>query len=318
MKSRIDNGTLGHKGGTQQPIEPVPKHPFIHSRDGCYYFRQRIPLDLVRAGCYGNAKDIKESLRTRDLAKATGLAKSVALRVDEDFKAKRRELGRAKNETKFNSVPALRRLSDLSETEKQDFIMRAFITNERNAGKRWDDNPDARREMLEIVRGDLGDLDGDLDDRERCDWFLILKETLNAEGISPDGVDDAVIRELAGKLQRAAIETAARTERALNGYQYQTIDPLFKDLIAESPLPAIAAPSKTIRDLCEHYMAHKINRVDGGHIAKSSLPKFKMHCQIMTDFLGAGKTLESITGADATRLVEFLATIPQNATKRYP
>ena len=112
----------------------MPRHPNILNREGRYYFQKRIPRDLVRAECYGTTEIIKRSLKTSDLAEAKRLAISVAMDVDLDFDAKRREIGLASPFAKSansGEAPAKRRLSDISDIERRDFIIREFIAGEK-------------------------------------------------------------------------------------------------------------------------------------------------------------------------------------------
>lgn len=125
---------MGHNDGIQSPSNPMPKHPHILKRDGRYYYQKRIPADLVRAGCYGKAAIIKQSLKTGDLTTASRLAMSVALEVDSDFDAKRREIGLASRfakSAKSGESPAMRRLADISDIERRDFVIRQFIASEK-------------------------------------------------------------------------------------------------------------------------------------------------------------------------------------------
>jgi len=314
---------MGHNDGTQSPLEPMPKHPHILKRDGRYYYRKRIPSDLVQAGCYGEKKDIKHALGTSDLAKANSLAKTVALKVDTDFEAKRCELkaGNSAHSCK-NTIPCIpkqkRRLAELSEIERNDFILRMFINKERmEAGKRRHiSDPDEREEMLYTAKIDMGGVAGDLDDPQ-SNWFGTVRKALESAGISTDGADNALVRELAEKLQRAEVEATFRTMQALNGHPHKSRDPFFSNIHADSPLPNAAKQSKTIGDLCADYMAHNLHNATKGSLAPSIIPKIKMRCRILTDLFGEGMALASLSSEDAARLVDFLPTLPQNATKRY-
>jgi integrase len=314
MKSK---GKMGHNDGTQSPLDPMPKHPHVLKRDGRYYYRKRIPADLVQAACYGKAKDIKRALGTSDLATANRLAITEALKVDEEFRTKRRELGQPRKNARTCKSEGKRKFSEISEMERSDFLIRYFITKERNAADiRGETDPEIRTQLLWNVRDDLAGIDADLTDPQ-SNWLLALSKALEADGITTEGADNASLRELAVKMKRAALEAAARTESALRGHPFKTFDHLFKDLHAESPLPSHAVDSKTIGDLCHDYMAYNETRAERGKLARSTIPKIEMRCRIMADFFGNGNALAAISREDATRLADFLQTIPSNASKRY-
>ena len=307
---------MGHKDGTQSPSNPMPKHPHILNRDGRYYYRKRIPSDLVQAGCYGKAKEIKRSLKTSDLSTAQSLAITMALQIDEEFRAKRREFVKPQKNARTCKSDK-RRFSEITEIERSNFIMRYFIAMEqRQSELRRESDPDIRDDLHSDVTGDLAVYDGDLTD-PRCNWIIQLRKALEADGISTEDADAVPLRDLAIKMQRATVEALARTESALSGEPFETFDPLFTGAHADSPLPQRVKVSKTVGDLCDEYLVHVENRVEKGQLAPSMISKIKMRCLIMSDFFDKSKPLASITRDDATHLVDFLSTIPVNAGKRY-
>lgn len=320
MKSGKNGTKLGHNDGTPSRQKPIPTHPHILKRDGRYYYRRRIPSDIVRLGCYGKAKDIKRSLKTNDLATANRLAKTVAVEVDEEFEAKRRDVkqGTPPQSAANGDTPAKRKLAGLSEMERRDFIIRAFITSERQeAGRRvLSRDSEANERKLETAREDLAALQNSPLYQE-IDWLERTREALEAEGVTVEGENDPLLRELSDRLRRASIETAWRTEKAMSGKQFAGRDPLFKALHADSATPSPATDGKSVGDLCGDYLAHNQDKVNKGNLARSTIPKIEMRCRILTDFFGEGRRLASLTSDDAISLVDFLPTIPQNAAKRY-
>ncbi len=320
MKSGKNGTKLGHNDGTPSRPDSIPTHPHILKRDGRYYYRRRIPSDLVRLGCYGKAKDIKRSLKTNDLATANRLAKTVAVEVDEEFEAKRRDAkqGNPPLSAANGDSQAKRKLAGLSEMERRDFIIRAFITSERQeAGRRvLSRDTEANERRLETAREDLAALQNSPTYQE-IDWLAKTREALEAEGVTIEGGNDPLLHELSERLRRASIETAWRTERAMSGKQFAGRDPLFKALHAESATPSPATGGKTVGDLCGDYLAHNQNKVKNRKLARSTIPKIEMRCRILTDFFGDERRLASLTSDDAISLVDFLPTIPQNAAKRY-
>jgi len=308
---------MGHNDGTQSHLEPMPKPQYLFNRNGRYLFRQRIPLDLVRAGCYGKMNDIKRSLKTSDHATAIRLYKTVTLQVDEEFRAKRRELEQTTKEATCCNTAPMRRLVDLSELERRDFITRMFITSEqRETETRLISDPDERNEILEIVGPDLTCLERQKIN-EDYDWQKEIKSALESQGISTDGADVQSLHDLARQMLQAKIETTYRTVQALEGYPYEFRDALFANIHAHSPLPMAAPPSKTIADLCKEYMARNLQKVENGRLARSTISKIEMRCRLLTDFFGKGKALAALTREDAARLVAFLPTVPHSAAKRY-
>lgn len=202
--------------------------------------------------------------------------------------------------------------------ERRDFIIRAFITSERQeAGRRvLSRDSEIRERRLDTAREDLATLEGSPAYQE-IDWLAKTREALEAEGVTIEGENDPLLRELTQRLRRASIETAWRTERAMSGKQFAGRDPLFNALHADSATPSPAKDGKTVGDLCGDYLAYNQDKVKVGNLARSTIPKIEMRCRILTDFFGKEKRLASLTIEDAISLVDFLPTIPQNAAKRY-
>src|SRR5690606_31412278 len=95
-ENRTEQGSpdtpLVHNAGTHQQ-EPggkqVRSQSHLVRRGAVYYFRARVPSDLVETV---GKKEVKRSLQTSDHRQATLLAKEVALQVARDFEAIRRRL----------------------------------------------------------------------------------------------------------------------------------------------------------------------------------------------------------------------------------
>ncbi len=312
---------IAYIDGIQPPSNPVPRHSNILILKGRCYFQKRIPMDLVRAKCYGKATIIKRALGTGNLAEARHLAVSVAMDVDCEFAAKRREIGLPSPFAKSanRDAPALRRLSDISDIERRDFIIRAFIAKEKreSAVRSFESDPISREMKLEGAREDLAAIGGS-GPYAQTDWLSMARKALEDDGISIDGtLDAASLQSIADMLRRATVENARRTERAISGSFVDARDSYFDSLHADSPLPTAAKASKTIGDLCREYLVYNEDRVKSGRLARSTIPKIKMRCLIISDFLGTGKALAAITSEDAARLVDFLPTLPNHATKRH-
>ena len=313
---------IAYIDGIQTPSNPVPRHSNILILKGRCYFQKRIPMDLVRSKCYGKATIIKRALGTSNLAEARHLAVSVAMDVDCEFAAKRREIGLASPFAKSanpTGSPAMRRLSDISDIERRDFIIRAFIANEKREStvRSFESDSAIRKTKLEGAREDMAAIGGTGPYAE-IDWRSLARKALEDDGISIDGtLDDASLQSIADMLRRATLENAWRTERAISGSAFDARDSYFDSFHADSPLPTAAKASKTVSDLCREYLAYNEDRVKSGRLARSTIPKIEMRCRILSDFFGSGKALAAITSEDAARMVDFLPTLPNHATERY-
>ena len=323
MKQRKGELKMGHNDGTQSPSNPMPKHPHILKRDGRYYYYQkRVPSDLVRAGCYGKAEIIKRSLKTGDLATANRLAMTLALEIDLEFDAKRREMtlpSAFAKSANSGASPALRRLSNLSDLERRDLIIRAFIANEKleSTVRSFESDSVTRETKLEVAREDMAALGGSGPYAD-IDWLSAAQKALEADGISIHSTfDGASLQSIADMLRRATLENAWRTERAISGSPYDSRDTYFDSFHSDSPMPTPAKARKTVGDLRRGFMADAAERATAGNLAPSTVKWMEQSAKVMAEFFGEDTDLSSITKKDAARLVAFLPTIPKNAPKRH-
>lgn len=108
------------------------------------------------------AKNIKRPLGTGDYSKAVRLVKTVALEIESEFDMRRRKIGHPSAFVKCansGDSPVKRRLVGLSEIERRDFILRAFITGETQESvlRIYEPDKDAREQKLEVPREDLAE-----------------------------------------------------------------------------------------------------------------------------------------------------------------
>ena len=312
---------MGHNTGSQQ----MPKKPLHLTRRGnVWWFIKRIPSDLVRAKVYGKATKIKVSLETPDFQKAQRLALSKALEVDEDFQAKRRALASKEN---ANCAMPKRPLSSLTALERGDFIRRAFLSLEaveaparRRAASITD--PEERRDAVEEAGLDWTVLEGASPHYAPIDWKHRLSERLAEVGVEIDPEAEGVAAGMADELRRAGAESAFRTLRGFQQKPFEERDPLFKGLRQETASGANPPPdpkgSKTIEDLCTHYLEHGKAKAESGKAAASNLAKRRLRARVLIEFFGQTHSLGSIGKGEAAKLAAFLPTIPTNAAKRYP
>ena len=318
MKSK---GKMGHNDGTQPPSNPMPKHPRIFKRDGRYYYRKCVPQDIARA-LNRKRMDIRRSLGTSDYATANRLVLTVALDVQAEIDALRKKHVPPSSFAKCaksDESPTKRRLSDISDIQRRDFVIRQFIASEKleSAVRSFESDSGTRELKLEVAREDLGAIEGSPHYAE-TDWLSVARKALEEDGISIDGTRDAkTLRSIADMLRRAAVENAWRTERAISGRPFDSRDAYFDAFHQDSPLPQATKELKTIGDLHREFMTDARERAKAGNLAPSTVKWMEQSSKVMVEFFGEETALPSITKNDATRLVAFLPTIPKNAAKRH-
>lgn len=330
---------MGHKTVTHPDSEDLPRLPHTILVNGTYYFNHRYPQDLVQAKLV-LGENYRRSLRTKIRAEAKERVAVELMKFEGEVREKRNQLKLAglklhdvqspapkdhrrrrrvrKDWEPNEDIPEVRRsLSELSKEEQKILALRYFIEIEREADKaRWaigDSGKDkvekdlARKDATEVAKADLVGME----DPVYGNWNEFLLRFLRLQGIACDPDTDG--EELAQWLRRANAEVYERTIRFHKGDQFAEIDPLFTGLRAESELPGLSEPSRrTVGEACDKFLELK-----KGKVSRATEISYVVPIRVLREFFDPSKSLQSLTFEDGERLVEFLATIPKNATKRY-
>jgi len=126
---------VGHNRETQTDSDDVPN---TIKRNGVYYFKRRIPADIVKAKIYGQQKEVKESLKTKDRREASLAASRVNAVYEEQWDKDRKALKRPQSASDLRIVrrtklQSMRQLSSFSPRERKGLIIAHFINLERQA-----------------------------------------------------------------------------------------------------------------------------------------------------------------------------------------
>ncbi|MEM1059861.1 MAG: DUF6538 domain-containing protein [Verrucomicrobiota bacterium] len=212
---------MGHNTGTQRDSATVPKRQHLYRRNGTYYFRLRIPQDLLQAKAYGSKEEIKFSLGTKERHEAERLASTQLVKYEEEFADKRieleeRELRHSRRNGKVATVAKseakFRPLSGLSKVEQDDLIMRIFIRLEKGSAKTRAIPPiekDRVEEALENVGVDRAVYSGATRHHAPVDWKRALTEELRKRRIDIDQDSQVVAEELTPESERVAKSDSA-------------------------------------------------------------------------------------------------------------
>ena len=98
-------------------MEPVAKTPHLHRRGAVYYFRRKVPLDLVAAL---GKREVSHSLRTKERVEALRLIALADVEWNEKFDAARRKL-------------RTRRATSLTDAEARQLAVRWFWRDEQTS-----------------------------------------------------------------------------------------------------------------------------------------------------------------------------------------
>jgi len=321
---------LGHTDETHNPLSQMPKRSYVEKRGNIFYFRLRIPKELIAPDFYNGKTQVRESLRTKDEQTAYRLAACREAELRAEFSQRRRGERRQaggpkpkpwKRKHEETDTSKLRPLSSLNTKDHKQVILNRFIEMERrSANARLRINGEVTHEIIDDARIDLAVCEGSYP-TEPIDWGNALSAALLSAGIHADDKESEDFKLLCNYFKHACIENAWRNVAALEGEVHPQRDRIFKGYGFDSPYNETVATGQvndrqsiTIEQLCSAFLDAKTKE---GR-SNATMNKYPNTFKVVIDFWGGNRTIESISREDAVQMAEFLSTIPIHATKRYP
>ncbi|WP_082036714.1 site-specific integrase [Paramagnetospirillum magnetotacticum] len=290
-------------------------------RGAAYYFRQRVPVDLVgRFGC----TELKRSLGTNDPREARKRLIRVRARADELFDDLRRKpmiteddclsFARWWHKVCVDENWHARQLAQVHPQGKEinDGFVETRAEVERNI-------------IRELQSGDIG--------RVIFNAQLELEESGRADDTDENSPD---FRRLCAYMLRGALEATRRAKAEDEGeFGYTARDPLFRDqhIIpgvvtgnlpqqganphpsaappVASPQPAPAGP--TIGDLVEPFISEKTTRAK---VSTKTQDDYRASLRLFLQVVGADRPVAAITDEEVVKFKEMLLQCPTNFRKR--
>jgi integrase len=266
----------------------VSKSQGLLRRGNVWWYRRRVPLDLVEA--FGGKRELKESLRTESLSEAKARRNLVAAKFDRLF-----EMGREGQRTgaiDFNSLPAIQRYVD-----EQDAV-RAREHQSSNWTPR--DTAAAASETLGLIARYKHSGHEDT----AIAVAVAAGEISGVEGAQPLDGDHFEL------LRRAVLELERRDlARLRHDYRNPTFDPLLGPTSRAGQEPA----SIKLDALIEAYEADYAKT--GRGMGKKRQQKTAAAFQLIKEFFGSSTPVGKIDRQRCREFRDILGELPSNRTK---
>jgi len=290
----------------------MPKVPHTIIRNGTYSFNARYPQKLVKEGKVPSEFN-RKSLSTKDHREARKLAaRNYTLHLAEIERLEAElEQEQGNSHGRANSVRAF---SALSKSERKDLVLRWFVEQERKADRDRDQYRVKDSEWQELA-WDAAITDLAAFEEAQAfgpfDWRGYFSEFLEGQGFTFEPSE--VSEDLISLFRRAVIEVHWRTVEAFQGKEHAKRDDLFKDYHAHSETTKPQARGHTIAEICGRFPSRKVE----GRLSKATVASYALPLRILQQFFSPDRPLKTLAFEDGERLVEFLATMPTNAERRY-
>lgn len=280
----------------------MSKHPNLHRRNGRYYFRARVPLDLIAAL---GKKEIKKSLNTSEFSVAKSRLPIEQIRASSLFHDTRKKLA--------VSAPAKPTSDNLSKDEIERRVI-LWFHDEAQRQARQDDadrigiDEFERELILENLHLEQVALDANAETTYMHFITPVLRK-LFAHDLSQAG-----IRLASSLIHQGQIELLYR-RLARFGERHNEHTP-YSLFIRSTHAGPRAEESNSIswRELIDRFRQAKIK--DGA--TQKTMDGYKLAFDFSTEFFSPGKMIDTLRPEDCRDFRNALSGLPSNAKKRYP
>jgi integrase len=284
-------------------MEDLPKIPNLHLRKGKYYFRTRVPKDIVAVL---GKKEIKITLETSDYREAKQALPNKQVKANEMFSIARREL---------NKAPPQQQLATIS---RADIERRIILWHQQEVDRhakeddifRVDASQDDILDAIDNLRGDLTAFDGG-------------NESQYASGIQ------GTVKSLLGELDIQTPEFRLAQTLIHQSIIEQTYKRLerYGDIYKRIPFQLFSTRHKQILQPQKNHNSEltwgatlakfKIAKKNDG-LTDKTLAGYKLAFDFSLEMFGENKPLSAISTEDCREFRDKLRKLPSNAKKIHP
>ena len=294
-------------GDTQRGMNKVPGQDFLYRRGGAYYYRRRVPLDLVSAI---GISHIQFSLNTPALRIAKEQRNIQNLEWDAKFAKERAKLKHPDPSSGQTSAAQKKLLTEpLAIQLVQKYVEE---TDKRRCERALADPPqnsEERREAEQNIEEDLA-IARDRAPMYNHDAFIShayeeIFASVDADLDEQTYSSDA----LYALVKRACIEVERRAlARVRDDHRHRFFDNLFD--------PA-SPPPVTVGELSNQFLALKREEAAAHKLAPKSIDKHRDNLALVREILGDEALVRDINWEACRRFCSVLAQVPPNRTKIY-
>lgn len=283
-------------------MEDLSKYTNLHRRNGRYYFRVRVPLDLINAL---GKNEIKKSLNTAELSEARSRLPIEQLRADDLFHATRKKLA---VRTAAKSIS-----NNLSKDEIERRVILWFHEEAQRQARQDDADrigiDEFERELiLDNLHLEQAALDTDTESTYQHIITPVLKELFGSDA------SQAATRLASSLIHQGQIELLYR-RLARFGERHDEHTPYSLFMNATHGRQSNAdSDSISWGELLEKFKAEKIR---AGKTQKT-MNGYRLTFSFTLEFFKYNKPVTAITREDCRNYSSALSKLPANAKKRFP
>lgn len=294
-------------------MEDLSKRSHLLNRNGHYYLRVRVPVDL--SSQYPQ-KEIKRSLKTKDAKEAKLRLSIELLKVEEEFQKKRRQLS-PPVASSSGIAPLTHQISstDLERAvlvwHKKESTKSALEDDQLRIGI----SPGDRETILENLRDDLAAFSNS----DEAVYIPAIQTTaikiLAESALDKQALDNEKTKYFYNLIRQARMEQTFESFERFGEFFKRTPASLFSNTQTLSLSgETIHSNDISLENLLQRFRTAK--RSDG--LTDKSLAGYKLTFDFALELFGKQKTIKSFTPADCREFRDKLSQLPSNAKKKYP
>jgi hypothetical protein len=268
-------------------------------RGGVFYYRRRVPLDLLTA--FQGRKELKESLRTNDLREAKKRRNRAASKFDALFETARATASAPDKQLTPESIRAFVRQYVDEEDQRRA---------QRFAAIDWSDDPEALREAINETKG-LAEFYKHPNDAATVQAVNVAAREAFGDQLAGQAVSTS------WEVLRRAVRELERRELARFGDDHRriTFDPLFS-AGAVAAASSEGATAISIQELVDRYLSdYSKTKVSVGDKRRA---KVAAALALIARFLGSDTLVSAVTPTRCSEFRDLLAKLPSNLNKHFP
>lgn len=295
-------------------MEDLPKLNNLLIRNGHYYFRVKVPKDLLASI---GKKEIKVSLKTKDPREIKSKLALETLKAEDLFKSARRSLAPAPETINSTRILAAAEEHQILTTAEVDRTVLLWHIAEESKNAKNDDLLRVSSDPNDAV--DIDELFNDYhhfssnDERENRETIhKVAEKIFAARGVSIRSQAPELKTYAYQIVKKSLIEQAASSLKRFGHPIQREPFSLFKSTqILEE---VITNENKTLQAISAKVLAAK--KSDG--VTDKSLNGYKLTLDLAIEVFGADTPIKSITPEDCREYRDKLSQLPSNARKKYP
>ncbi len=292
-------------------MEDLSKRSHLLNRNGHYYLRVRVPVDLLDQ--YHPQVEIKRSLKTKDLKEAKLRLSIELLKVEEEFQKKRRQKPPAPS---ISTQPIAQALTKV-EVERIVLLWHHqcdYEIGKEDDHQRVNSGEEVVKEMILTQYEELQALQSHDECAYASQIQFTARKIFTDHGLNLNTQPEEIQQFAYSLVKQASIEQAHSTLKRLGQPVDREPFTLFKTAQSYSTITQPNPDHTPLKKVLSKFQEAKINE----GMQPKTLSGYKLTFDFLIELFGENRNIKEISVEDCRTYRDKLSLLPSNARKRFP